>query len=67
MVKIAQNTQLLKTLSRALVIYSCIILVAVMSECSVKRVTCKTWTGILANSADPDQTLQNRPGSALLA
>ena len=30
-----------------------------MSECSVKRVTCKTWTGTLANSADLDQMLQN--------
>ena len=31
-------------------------------QCSVKRVFCKTWTGILANSAnsaDPDQTPQN--------
>ena len=32
------------------------ILVAVTLECSVKRVVCKTWTGTLANSADPNQT-----------
>ena len=42
------------------VIYSRIILVAVRSECCVKRVTSKTWTGLsawtLANSADPDET-----------
>ena len=31
------------------------ILVAVTSECSVKRFICKTWTGTLANSADQDQ------------
>ena len=30
-----------------------------MSEGSVKRVICKSWTGTLANSADPDQMLQN--------
>ena len=42
-----------------MVIYSHTILVAVMSECSVKRVICKTWTGTLANSADPDQMIQN--------
>ena len=35
------------------------ILVAVTSKCIVKRVFCKTWTGTLANSADPDQTPQN--------
>ena len=29
------------------------------SEYSVKRVLCKTWTGTLANSADPDQMPQN--------
>ena len=29
------------------------------SECSVKRVICKTWTGTLANSAGPVQTPQN--------
>ena len=29
-----------------------------MSEYRVKRVICKTWTGTLANSAGPDQTLQ---------
>ena len=41
------------------VIYSRAILVVVTSECRVKRVICKTWTGTLANSADPDQTPQN--------
>ena len=40
-----------------MVIYSHAILVAEWSECRMKRVVCKTWTG--ANSADPDQTLQN--------
>ena len=39
-------------------IYSRAILVAMTSECRVKRVICKTWTGTLANSADPDQTPQ---------
>ena len=34
------------------------ILVTVTSECSVKGFICKTWTGTLANSADPDQTPQ---------
>ena len=34
-------------------------LVAVTSECLVKRVIFKTWTGTLTNSADPDQMLQN--------
>ena len=33
--------------------------VAVTSECRVTRFICKTWTGTLANSADPDQTPQN--------
>ena len=28
------------------------------SECSSKRVICKTWTGTLANGADLDQTLR---------
>ena len=42
-----------------MVIYSRAILVTVTSECSVKGVICKTWTGTLENSADPDQTLQN--------
>ena len=28
-------------------------------QCSVKKVIFKTWTGKLANSADPDQTPQN--------
>ena len=32
---------------------------AVMSECLVKGVICKTWTVALANSADLDQMLQN--------
>ena len=41
------------------VIYSHVILVTVTSGCHVKRVICKTWTGTLANSADPDQMLQN--------
>ena len=41
------------------VIYSRAILVAVTSECRVKRVICKTWTGTLANSVDPDQMPQN--------
>ena len=31
----------------------------VTSECHVKMVICKTLTGTLANSADPDQTPQN--------
>ena len=35
------------------------ILVAVTSEFSVKRVIFKTWTGTLANSADPNQMPQN--------
>ena len=42
-----------------MVIYSHAILVTVMSECHVKRVICKTWTGTLANSADADQMPQN--------
>ena len=28
------------------------------SDCRVKRVICKTWTGTLTNSANPDQTPQ---------
>ena len=40
-------------------IYSHAVLVTVTSECSVKRIICKTWTGTLANSADQDQMLQN--------
>ena len=39
--------------------YSCAFLVAVTSECRVKKAVCKIWTGTLANSADPDQTSQN--------
>ena len=42
-----------------MVIYSQAILVAVMSGCSEKRVICKTSTGTLANTVDPDQKLQN--------
>ena len=34
-------------------------LVAVTSECHVKRVICKMLTGALATSADPDQTPRN--------
>ena len=45
--------------NQLMVIYSHAILVAVMSECRVKRVICKTLTGTLTNSADPDQMLQN--------
>ena len=33
-------------------------LVAVTSECRVKRVIYKTWTGTLANSTEPAQTQQ---------
>ena len=40
-------------------IYSRAVLVAVTSECRVKRVICKTWTETLAKSADTDQTPQN--------
>ena len=36
------------------------ILVAVKSGCSAKMVICKTWTGALANSSDPDQTRRTR-------
>ena len=46
-----------------MVIYSRAFLVAVTSECRVKRVICKTWTGTLANSADPNQTPQNAAAS----
>ena len=42
------------------VIYSRAILVALTSECRVQRAISKTWTGTLANSADPDQTPQNK-------
>ena len=41
------------------VIYSRAILITVTSECRVKRVIFKTWTEALANSAGPDQILQN--------
>ena len=30
-----------------------------IKKCSIEKVICKTWTGTLANSADPDQTPQN--------
>ena len=40
------------------VIYNHAILVAVTSECHVKRVISKTWTGTLVNIADPDKTPQ---------
>ena len=42
-----------------MIFYSRTILVAVKSECCVKRITCKTWTETLAKSADQDQTPQN--------
>ena len=42
-----------------MVIYSCTILVAVTSDCCVKRVICKTLSGTLANSEDPEQMPQN--------
>ena len=41
------------------VIYSRAVLDTETSECRVKWVICKTWTGILVNSTDPDQTTQN--------
>ena len=44
---------------QVMVIYSCAVLVAVMLECRVKWVIYQTWTGTLANNADPDQMLQN--------
>ena len=39
-------------------IYSRAILDTVTSECRLKRVICKTWSGRVANSVDPDQTPQ---------
>ena len=42
-----------------MVIYSHTILVAVMSECCVKGLSVKPVLGTLANSADPEQMLQN--------
>ena len=45
--------------SQVTVIYSRAVLVIVTLECHVKRVICKTWTGTLANSADPYQISQN--------
>ena len=44
---------------QVMVIYICAILGTVASGCSVKMVICETWTGTLANSADPDQMPQN--------
>ena len=41
------------------VICSCAILCSVKSECCVTQFICKTWTGTLVNSADPDQMPQN--------
>ena len=41
------------------VIYNRAILVTVTSECRLKTVICKTWTGTLANSVDQYQTSQN--------
>ena len=40
------------------VIYTSAILVAVKSDCLVKRLICKILTGTLADSADPDQSEQ---------
>ena len=42
-----------------MVLYSNSILVAVTSECSGKRVICKSRTETLANSVDLNQMLQN--------
>ena len=41
------------------IIYSLAFFVSVISDCSVKRVIFKAWTGTLENSADPIQTPQN--------
>ena len=41
---------------QVVIINSRAIVATVTSECCVKRVICKTWTGTLANSADQDQT-----------
>ena len=41
------------------VIYSGTMLVTVTSECLVKKVICKSWTGKLVNNADRVQTPQN--------
>ena len=51
------------------VIYSRAILVSMTSECRVKRVIRKTWTGTLANSADQIRRRGTRvsSGSALFA
>ena len=40
------------------VIYKRAILVSVTSDYRVKMIMCKTWIGILAKSADPDQAPQ---------
>ena len=42
-----------------IVICSHAIFVAVTSECPITRVICKTLSGTLSNSADPDQMQQN--------
>ena len=42
-----------------MVIYNTAMLVTAISECRVKKVISRTWTGTLANSADPHQTPQN--------
>ena len=41
------------------IIFNRAILVALTSECRIKRVICQTWTGILTNSAAAAQTPQN--------
>ena len=59
MIIVDQGSQIVRLYKTQItVIYSRTILVAVMSECSGKRVICRTWTGTLTNSADPDQTPQ---------
>ena len=40
-------------------LFIAVIFVAVTSECRLKWVICKTWTGILTNRANTDQTPQN--------
>ena len=47
---------------QVMVIYNRTSLVAGMSECSVRKIICKIWTGkfgTLTNSADPNKTPQN--------
>ena len=53
-----QCNQTLRYRIQVTVIYSHAILDTVTSECSVKRVTCKTWTGTLTKTVQTDQTLQ---------